>query len=388
MGIRQVIVMRGGNMEEHGIEKRQSGIELLKIIGMVLIVIAHVQGSVIAAGRNWDCVQSMNTATENWQYVILMMFGYFGCLGNNIFLISSAWFLCGSGRKRSNKKMLNMVLDVWIISVMYLLLFVVLGEKITIKDAIKSFFPTILNNNWYITGYLLLYAVFPYLNRMIERMTQRELLTFNIAGFCLYYGISFVKRSFFVNEFILFIVMYFFIAYIKTYMNTFFAGKKVNYTLLLLGGGMTAGITLLTNFVGLKIEYIGTHIGYWVSMSNPFLLMIAVALFQIFRQKTFVNTAVNIVSGLSLYVYIIHENLLMRTIFRPRVFYYIYTRAGYQYIVLWVLGFAALLFIGSAMAAFVFKCTVHRLSERITQKIYGKIVPVYDRWIRLAMKIN
>lgn len=91
-------------MEEHGIEKRQSGIELLKIIGMVLIVIAHVQGSVIAAGRNWDCVQSMNTATENWQYVILMMFGYFGCLGNNIFLISSAWFLCGSGRKRSNKK--------------------------------------------------------------------------------------------------------------------------------------------------------------------------------------------------------------------------------------------------------------------------------------------
>ena len=252
MGIRQVIVMRGGNMEEHGIEKRQSGIELLKIIGMVLIVIAHVQGSVIAAGRNWDCVQSMNTATENWQYVILMMFGYFGCLGNNIFLISSAWFLCGSGRKRSNKKMLNMVLDVWIISVMYLLLFVVLGEKITIKDAIKSFFPTILNNNWYITGYLLLYAVFPYLNRMIERMTQRELLTFNIAGFCLYYGISFVKRSFFVNEFILFIVMYFFIANINHSRTPIFAGKQGTSPGVGLGGGYDGRDYVTDKFCGFK----------------------------------------------------------------------------------------------------------------------------------------
>lgn len=217
-------------------EARESGIELLKIIGIVLIIMYHIRGSAAVAGDRYECVDNIDAATTNLQYIILMLFGYFGPLGNNIFFISSAWFLCGSSKKRNNKKILNMLLDVWIISILFLFLFIILGESVPSKDIIKSIFPTTCNNNWYITCYLLFYAIFPYLNQIIEKMTQRELLTINIVTIVLYYGISFIIPAFFMNGLVLFIAMYFFIAYIKFYMGALFEKKGVNFAIITGGG--------------------------------------------------------------------------------------------------------------------------------------------------------
>lgn len=363
-------------------EARESGIELLKIIGIVLIIMYHIRGSAAVAGDRYECVDNIDAATTNLQYIILMLFGYFGPLGNNIFFISSAWFLCGSSKKRNNKKILHMLLDVWTISILYLFLFIILGESVPSKDIIKSIFPTICNNNWYITCYVLFYAIFPYLNQIIEKMTQRELLTINIVHIVLYYGISFIIPAFFMNGLVLFIVMYFFIAYIKFYMGAFFEKKGVNFTIITGGGVFCIGLTVLTNFVRFKVDYLPHQ------ENNPLLLIIAIALFQIFRQKSFVNAAINRVAGLSLYIYIIHENLLVRTIFRPRIFLYIDTYMGYQHILLWVLAVAALFFIVSVLASLIYKYTIYKLTSKLSHEILKKAAPVYESCINILMKFQ
>ena len=159
--------------------ERKSGIELLKIISILLIVISHVSQTVGSGSPALGGLDS-NIATTNPQYIILMLFRHFGALGNITFFICSAWFLCEGDKKRNGEKILRIVLDVWIISMVYLLVFILAGEDLSIQDVIKSIFPTTFSNNWYITSYLMLYAIFPYLNWIIKKMSKKELLTLRL----------------------------------------------------------------------------------------------------------------------------------------------------------------------------------------------------------------
>ena len=78
------------------IETRKSGIELAKIIAMLLIVISHVVLSVsnesLSLNETLDFI-NLNAATTNINNIVLIIFRYLGAIGNDIFLISSIWFL-------------------------------------------------------------------------------------------------------------------------------------------------------------------------------------------------------------------------------------------------------------------------------------------------------
>ena len=53
--------------------------------------------------------------------------------------------------------------------------------------------------------------------------------------------------------------------------------------------------------------------------SNPFTFLIALGSFGVALSKDYSNKVVNYISGLSLFIYLIHENLLVRSIVRPKM---------------------------------------------------------------------
>lgn len=129
-----------------------------------------------------------------------------------------------------------MMADVWVINVLILIVMAVGGASIDVKDVIKSFFPNIFGLNWYITCYILFCLIHDKLNLIIESCTKKELLTMNIIALLLYYGSCYIKGGlFFASELITFIVIYFFMAYIKRYLPELCNNKKLN--LILCGGG-------------------------------------------------------------------------------------------------------------------------------------------------------
>jgi hypothetical protein len=68
---------------------RESGIELLKIVGMFLIVISHVTGTLSYYNQYityHDYNIDLNVATMDFQQLILSILNYSGAIGNNIFL--------------------------------------------------------------------------------------------------------------------------------------------------------------------------------------------------------------------------------------------------------------------------------------------------------------
>lgn len=73
--------------------KRESGIELLKIVAILFIVINHVCQTL--GEKPLELIQlaseliDASMATTNIQYIIIAFFRHFGSLGNNIFLACS-----------------------------------------------------------------------------------------------------------------------------------------------------------------------------------------------------------------------------------------------------------------------------------------------------------
>ena len=370
---------------------RESGIELLKIIAVFLIVISHA-AQVLYMQQLYDiCPKAyinLNHVTTNIQHLILIFFRYFGTLGNCIFFISSAWFLCDSN-KRNTKKILQMIIDVWIISIIFLLVFVISGVNLSTDEIIKSIVPTTFSTTWFITCYLLLYSIHPYLNILVENISQEELLKINIVTLTIYFGGGYlIKRDlFFGNDLILFIVIYLLIAYIKKYLNYVFSNNKLNVTLVLLGILGNTGIVLLTNFLGLKVGgLLSEHMIHWSRNSSPFLLLIAIGLFNLFKNKKFTSKEVNKLSALSLMIYLIHENSLVKNYFYPEVFSVIYDKLGYSHIVIWVVLLAACIFIISALLGFIYKYMFQRITKIIADKfvdiMYIKVEKIVNSFIK------
>ena len=150
-------------------ETRESGIELLKIIAVFLIVISHVCQSVgqkpTQLTELYPKLISLGTATENIQYLILAFFRHFGALGNHIFIACSFWFLSSSVKVKWNK-VITILGDIWVISIIFLSIYAYLGEPLSKSLIIKSLFPTLYANNWFATCYILIYIIHPYLNHI------------------------------------------------------------------------------------------------------------------------------------------------------------------------------------------------------------------------------
>ena len=369
-----------------GHEDRESGIELLKLAATFIIILVHATQTLssepealVSVLDSTDCFISLNTATSNIQYIILFLFRH-GHLANVIFFVCSAWFLCVSEKKVSGKKFLKTLLDVWIISVLFLAVFLIAGVNIAAEDIIASLFPTTFSNNWYITCYLIIYAIHPYLNLIIHKMTRRELLTANSICFFLYFCVSYVKNGLlFGNNLVLFIIIYFLTAYERLYGN----GEKKSWqfwtALLLICSICNWGIPLLTNFAGLKIGFLRNHTLHWATTYSPFIPVICISLLQLFRRLRFVSPAVNRISSLTLYIYVVHENLLFREYVRPWFFYLIYFNFGYQYIVLWVLALTIAMYAGSALIGFAYQQTLGKAVWQIAGFGTDRISKHYHR---------
>ena len=86
------------------INNRQSGIELLKIIAMFGIVISHSTQSVSSAENFIINNVNIEQPTMDFSIFISQFFRSFGALGNDMFLLSSIWFLIDSKNVKLNKK--------------------------------------------------------------------------------------------------------------------------------------------------------------------------------------------------------------------------------------------------------------------------------------------
>lgn len=378
--------------QQKSTNSRNSSIELLKVFGIILIVISHVIQSLYAQNSNItvnEYILNISMASTNIQHLVLALLRYCGALGNTVFFCCSAWFLLNDDNI-NKKKILQMILDVWIISTVILTtVFIIRGGNISLKMVIKQILPITFENNWYITCYLLFYPLHPFLNRIIKSMKKHSLLKTTLVLLFLYVGMNFVRPgSYFSTHLTLWVTLYFAIAYVKFYLVGFANNIKSNILTLVIGFIGNTGIVLLTNFLGLRFELFSNWLLKWNTNCNPFIILMAFSMVNIANNIHFKNRFVNYISSLSLLIYIIHENELLRTFYRPLIWNYIFQRFGYDYILLWTFVLVVIVLSFGIIASVVYKSTIQKVVTIVCNAIYPILRKIYHKAEKTILRLK
>ena len=374
-------------------KERESGIELYKVIAIFLIVLSHVIQTLTepnyVLGIGEGTFINIATATTNLNVLLLAVFRICGALGNNMFFICSAWFLVNS-KKMSLKKVVHMILDVWIINMIVLIALRSIGVQLQISDTVKTFFPTTFANNWYITCYLLFYMIHPFLNRMLDQMSINEHLAFATILFVIYFIIPVLPLEeiilFFANEFVIFLATYVIVSFIEIYKNEWTENLKFNECILFVSIISYVVLILCVDFLGLRTNYFLNRLVRWNMNNSLFMFLIAFSSFNIMKKKKFINRSINYLSSLSLLVYIFHENLAFRRYLRPVIEFSILNRFGIEHAficaVCMAVSLAILSFIISAIYKIFFIKTVSKLSSIISKNL----LTLWKKYERLVIE--
>ncbi len=229
------------------------------------------------------------------------------------------------------------------------------------------------------TCYIIFYAIHPTLNKLITGMNQRELFK-NVIVLCgIYILINYIKLgSLFYSGLLLWIAVYFMIAYIKHYMKDISSSKKINFTLLLIGIFGHFGLVALTNIMELRFGFPSGKLLFWNKNCSPFIILIAISLLNSTRDVQWRNSIVNKVSSLTMLIYIIHSNIIIRTYARPFIWEWIHQNLGYQHILLWAILYSLGLFILAALVSLLWKMLVQSYVKRISEKFYLTVRYMYN----------
>lgn len=285
------------------LNQRKSGIELFRIITMLVIVAHHY---VVNSGL-FTAEYIYSETNIKWNSLFLLLFGWGGKTGINCFVLITGYFMCKSNI--TLKKFLKLLLWMEFYKILFYFIFILTGYKdFNIKIMIKSLIPISSVGTGFDSAYLVFYLFIPFINILINGMDKKQHLI--LIGLCV--GVYTVLATLTIpvnfNYVTWFSVIYLIGAYIRKYPEKWFNSRKL--------WGYMALITLIISwlsvivgnvvdmFIGLKIEY------FFVSDSNkPMALITAVCAFMYFKNlnigySKFINTVAASTYG----VLLIHAN--------------------------------------------------------------------------------
>lgn len=147
--------------------ERQSNIELLRIIIMLMIVGCH-----FATHGGFQFNSQMVTIPRLW-WNFLELGGNFGV---DVFVLISGYFLIGSNKLHIKP---IKIIKLWGQIVFYsIALFVVSiclnRDSFSVRGIINGIFPITFDQWWFASTYFVMYLIHPYLNRMLHSLSKKE----------------------------------------------------------------------------------------------------------------------------------------------------------------------------------------------------------------------
>ena len=294
-------------------KNRQSNIELLRIIAMILIVAHH-----ISVHGLFDFQTSEITINSLW----IQFLSIGGKIGVNIFVLISGYFLI---KEKSTKigKILKLWMQIFLYSVIIYIVFVITGEKqFGIKEAIKSFLPITFSQWWFAAAYFVLYLISPYVNKLLNCLDKKEyqkMLVLMAICWCIIP--TFFTKGFQSNNLIWFIYVYSVGGYIRKYdINNIFINVKC-ITISIIIAILTFISVIVFDFIGIRIPTAGEHATYLFGLQKIPTMIISILIFVGFiNLKIKNNKFINIIASTTFGIYLIHDNRNLRNYLWDTVF--------------------------------------------------------------------
>lgn len=293
--------------------ERYYGIDLLRIVSMIMIPVLHILGQ----GAILD---SASKLSGNYKAAWLLEIVCYCAV--NVYGIISGYV--GYGKKRKLSRFLQMYLQVVFYTLLGCIFFAFYKPELVTAEIIReSIFPFAYEVYWYYTAYFCLYFFMPFLDKLIERNGKEENRKMLFVAFVIFSILQAAFHEDFAHtnhgySFLWLAIMYLFGAYIRKYD----VGRRENRLKYLLGYGLCA---LFVWFWKIGSEQVrGAITGWyepsvrWINYVSPFIVACAVLLVLFFKEVRLgdkLSKIVRFFSPASFDVYLAHQIPLVRNTF-------------------------------------------------------------------------
>lgn len=352
---------------------RNTSIELLRIISMIMIMFHH-----FAYHGNFEWNSNEVTLPHLWYDFILMG----GKVGVDIFVLISGYFLIENTEKLFQpKKLLKFWGQVVFYSIMTYLLSVMLRlNAFEIKQLIKVCLPITYPGWWFASTYFMLYLIHPFLNKLLHGLSKTE-YQYLILMMVLCWSIipTATTQLFESNSLLWFVTLYGIAGYVNLYGGNQKLQSKHYFSLYFMVLIITYTVSTTFLFLGTKKEEWSTHAIDFFEIERLPILLMAITLFMGFvTLKMNYHKWINMIASATFGVYLIHDSSYIR--------YYLWTNIfkinQYQdstFLILYSILVVFILYVSCTM--------IDLIRKKLVEKPYMLFVNHYTYYFLKSFKI-
>ncbi len=278
---------------------RNSNIELLRIIAMLMILGLHVNFLAIGQPNTEEIVSSPIQS-------FIRLFAEYTCIvGVNVFVLISGWF----GINYKPKGIVQFLFQSLFFSLIIFIPFAIAGKVEVNRLNIMSSFLLYKNAYWFVWAYLVLYIMAPMLNAFIEKSDKQTLKRLLILFFVIqtiasiFTNVGFYKAGY---DPLSFIGLYLLARYFRLYREN--TDKYIYLFIFVL-------CVLLNTLACFTPPFFGISNGLMVSITwmytNPLNIIGALSLLLFFTKLEFKSRTVNYIATSCFAVYLLHMHFCL-----------------------------------------------------------------------------
>lgn len=363
--------------------KRESNIDCLRILCMLMVVCNHI--------ISWGGLLEYGIEPMSPIWLVGNTFFVFLLPAVNCFVLISGYFLCTAEFKL--KKLVSLWVQTIFYSVGIYLIVCIFSDKLTFSFTgfIKSCLVITMRHYWFVTAYVLLYIVFPFLNCAIRAMGKRfhELCCIVLLGvFSVMSNLMYIVDFTSVYggySFLWFCIMYIVAAYIRLYVPVRIKHQRWMFPISALCSLMICGEKYIAYLVTPHLFGSVVLDGFFYSYNSILAVPCALALFQGFRgiqiKSPVCNKIIGFFAPLTFAAYLIHGHPNFRSILLDTLNAnaYVSSLAVFPYIIICALGVVIASSAIEWLRQLLFrKCGITGVINKVCDRIQSKTI----LWLR------
>ena len=292
-------------------KERMANLEVLRCVAMMMVVVLHYLGK---GGLLPDL-----TAPLSVQDMVAWLLEAFCIVAVNVYMMISGYFLCESSFKLS--RLLTLWLQLWLYSVGIGVLAAVTGivpaAEVSTHYYLTLLFPVTMGHYWFLTAYLFLYILLPFVGMGLRRMTKQQ---FQVALVLLFVTFCLLKSvlPFRLEEdgkgydCLWYLCVFCAAAYLRRFGIPFLQKKSRALLLYLIGIFGTFGEAMLLHLFYLKTGSLELILKIPYEYNHIFPFLASLGLFCLFLDSSIqgkIGSVAVRIAPYTLGVYLLHENL-------------------------------------------------------------------------------
>lgn len=355
-------------------KKRISKFELLRIIAMYLIVLHH---SILHGALNIGAYQLMNKPVNA---ILLSFLECGGKVGVFLFVLITGYFMTYS--KINFKKIIKLWLPIFFWSItLYLVMAKLTGCSLNTRSLIRSLFPIIFAQYWFMTAYFFMYLLIPVLNIVIKNInSKKKIIYFITIGIILIASSTHTLFKGNAGSMLLnFCIVYCWGGLIRIYHS------KINRSL----NDKLLGVFILLELIGIELPLIGFLLTgkeqllkisnkFVVAPSTLFVVLIAVTFFiYVSFWKDNYYPSINKIATTTFGIYLISDNDSVREYLWNNLLR-MHTIIEQNYAVIYV--------IVASLVVFIFCSLIETLRKRIFNRLENYVGNQFQKFQNFILK--